>query len=169
MAGRLSHWPERASSKARSTVVGRSRSGGLAISAPPRRGGRVEPEACIAIGIAEMRIPFGALGRARGEPAGPGLEPLVIACIGRRGRGWSRARVFRSGPGRAGRRGGLDAVAAGEIEVDEPRLGARRPPGIGSRAAFPSEPVFLFHKQVSALQAGALKSPCHAMLAGTLR
>jgi hypothetical protein len=89
--------------------------GGTHLSASPSG---VEAEARIAVGVAEMPLPLAAFGGAGGEPARAGLEPLVIGRIGRR-----RGR-------------GLDAVAAGEVEMDEPGLGARRIAGVGGRDTF---------------------------------
>jgi hypothetical protein len=73
--GRLSQVPERASWKARSTVVGRSG----AMSAHSRG---VEPKAAIAAGVAEMDLPLRPRPRPGGQPPRARFELGVIADVG---------------------------------------------------------------------------------------
>src|SRR4051812_37425776 len=122
----------------------------------PFRGG--EPEPGVTVGHAEMLLAFALFGAARGHPAGAGLEPLVA--FGLRGlRQRQRQReagtfLLRAVSGSGGR---LDAVAAGEIKMDEPRLGASRVPCVGDRSALAAEPICLFHAITFILASGSAR------------
>ena len=112
----------RARRRARRWWGGRGRGTGH-LSASPRGG--IEAQACITIGIDEMRFPLAP--SAAAKRASARRSPALVIGIGERGAAMAQGRS---------RGGGLDAVAAGQIQVDEPSLGARRAPGVGGRAAF---------------------------------
>src|SRR3954465_14137680 len=123
----------------------------------PFRGG--EPEPGVTIGHSKMLFAGARVRASGGEPAGAGLQPLVMLGFGAFRQRQSEAGAFllRTGSGR-GRRGGLDAVAAGEVQVDEPRLGAARMPCVRDRSALSAEPICLFHAITFILASGSARS-----------
>src|SRR5205085_7626062 len=109
-------------------------------------GGGFEPEPGVAVGHAEVLVPFGRVDRSGGEPPGARLELLEAYRFRRRG-------------------GGLEAVAPGEVEMDEARLRAPGGPRIRCGSVLPLQPVTMVHGSPADGKRERARSLCHRMLA----